>query len=211
MSRLALSPKAMKQDSTWPMSPSSSIVCVQNDFWAYGMFGTNSAPLLHLRQHCLQMDRNKIPHDPRHLGVSSGVSKTIFKPMVCTVQTVHLSCVKISTMLKRTKMSFRLSLIAKEYHRVHLKRFRSLWYVRRKPCTYLASRLALSPYTLKQDATWPTSPSYSIVCLQNDFLSLWYVPHKQCTCLAPTLTLSPKRFLSLWYFGANRASILHQQ
>ena len=25
------------------------------------------------------------------------------------------------------------------------KRFTSLWYVRRKPCSYLASRLALSP------------------------------------------------------------------
>jgi hypothetical protein len=32
-----------------------------------------------------------------------------------------------------------------EFHRVHLKPFMSLGYVRRKLCTYLASRLALSP------------------------------------------------------------------
>jgi hypothetical protein len=40
---------------------------------------------------------NEIPHEPRHLGVPSGVSKTIAKPMVCLAQTVHQSCVKIST------------------------------------------------------------------------------------------------------------------
>jgi hypothetical protein len=47
------------------------------------------------------MDRNEIPHDPRHLGVPSGDSKTIFKPMVCLAQTMHLSYVKISTISKR--------------------------------------------------------------------------------------------------------------
>jgi hypothetical protein len=45
------------------------------------------------------MDRCEIPHDPRHLGVPSGVGP---------------------------------------------KRFLSLWYVRRKPCTYLLSGLVLS-------------------------------------------------------------------
>jgi hypothetical protein len=165
-------------------------VCVQNDIRACGTFGTNSAPILHRHEHSPQMNRIDIPHDTRHLGVSSGVRKMISKPMVCLVQTVHLSCVKISTILKRTKMSFCLSLITKEYHRVHLKWFPSLWYVRRKPCTYLASRLALSTNTLKQDSTWHTSPSSSIVCPER-FLSLWYVPHKHCTYLVTTLTLSP--------------------
>jgi hypothetical protein len=111
----------------------------------------------------------RFPHDPHHLGVSSSACKIISEPMVCLVQIAHLSCVKISTVSKRTKTSFCLSLITKEYHRVHLKWFLSLWYVRRKPGTYVASRLALSPYTLKQDSTWPTSPSSSIVCVQNDF------------------------------------------
>jgi hypothetical protein len=31
-----------------------------------------------------------------------------------------------------------------EFHRVRPKLFPSLWYVQRKPCTYLVSRLALS-------------------------------------------------------------------
>jgi hypothetical protein len=38
--------KQTKWDSTWLMSPKSSIGCVQNDFWAYGMFGTNPALIL---------------------------------------------------------------------------------------------------------------------------------------------------------------------
>ena len=32
---------------------------------------------------------NEIPHDPRHLGVPSGASKTISEPMVRSAQTVH--------------------------------------------------------------------------------------------------------------------------
>jgi hypothetical protein len=59
---------------------------------------------------CLKMDQNKIPHDPHHLGVASGASEIISEPMVLSAQTVHLSCVKISTIPKQTKMSFHLSL-----------------------------------------------------------------------------------------------------
>jgi hypothetical protein len=33
---LTWSPNGKKRDSTWPMSPKSSIVCIQNDFRAYG-------------------------------------------------------------------------------------------------------------------------------------------------------------------------------
>jgi hypothetical protein len=74
------------------------------------MFSTNGAPILHRHLHCLEMDQNKISHDPRHLGVASGASKTISEPMVISAQTVHLSCVKISTIPKQTEMSFHLSL-----------------------------------------------------------------------------------------------------
>jgi hypothetical protein len=35
----------------------------------------------------------------------------IFEHVTCSMQTVQLSCVKISTMSKRTKMSFHLSLV----------------------------------------------------------------------------------------------------
>jgi hypothetical protein len=46
---------------------------------------------------------NEIPHDPRHQGVASRASKMISKLMVRSVQTVHLSCVKITTISKRIK------------------------------------------------------------------------------------------------------------
>jgi hypothetical protein len=43
--------------------------------------------------------------------------------MVCLVQTVHLSYVKISTISKRIEMSFLLGLITSKYYQVHLKWF----------------------------------------------------------------------------------------
>ena len=88
---------------------------------------------------------NEIPHDPRHLGVLSGASKTISELVVPSAQTVHRSCVKISTISKWTKTSFQLNFVTYEYHRVRPKRYLSLWYVWRKPCTYLALTLTPSP------------------------------------------------------------------
>jgi hypothetical protein len=64
-------------------------------------------------------------------------------PMVHSAQTVHLSCVKIRTISKKTKSSFHLSLVNMECHQVCPKQFLSLWYLSRKLCTYLASGLAL--------------------------------------------------------------------
>ena len=74
---LALSPNRPKEDSTWPMSPMSSIGCVQNYFGAYGTFGANRALILREDEHYLQTDRNELPLEPPHLGVPSGASKTI--------------------------------------------------------------------------------------------------------------------------------------
>ena len=88
---------------------------------------------------------NEIPHDPRLLGVQSGASKMIFEPMVRSAQTKYRSCVKISTICKRTEMSFQLSFVTLEYHRVHPKRYMSLWYIWRKPCTNLALTLTPCP------------------------------------------------------------------
>jgi hypothetical protein len=112
------------------------------------------------------MDWNKIRHDPLHLGVPSGAPKTFSEPTVHSAQTVHLSCVKICTIYRQTEMSFHLSLVTKEHLRVRPKQFLSLWYVWRKPCTYLA--LTLTPYlnAPKWDSTRPTSPRSSIVCVQ---------------------------------------------
>jgi hypothetical protein len=93
----------LNQASTWASSPRSIIGCVQNDFWAYSMFRINRAPLLHWHQHYLKMDQNEIWHDPRHLGVPSGASKTISDVVVRLAQTVLLSCVKISTIFEWTE------------------------------------------------------------------------------------------------------------
>jgi hypothetical protein len=107
------------------------------------MFSTNRAPILHRHKHYLQLDQNEIPHDPWHLGVPSGASKMISEPVVRSAQTVHLSCIKICSISKRTESSIHLSLVTKEHHQLRPKRFLSLWHVRHKPCTYLAWRLAL--------------------------------------------------------------------
>jgi hypothetical protein len=97
---LILSPNGLKQDSTRPISPRRSIGCVQNNFWACATFGTNLAPFLCHDQLYLQTDQNEHPRVPRHLGVPSSTSKMLFEPMVRSTQTVHLSCVKISTISK---------------------------------------------------------------------------------------------------------------
>jgi hypothetical protein len=86
---ITLPPNGLKQDSRWPMSPRSSIGCVKNDFWANDTFSTNRASILHQHLHYLQIDRKKLWLEPRHLGVPSGASKMILKPMVRLVQTVH--------------------------------------------------------------------------------------------------------------------------
>jgi hypothetical protein len=71
----------------------------------------NHAPILHRHEHYLQTDRNKIPHDPRRLVVPFAAYKMIFEPLVHSAQTVHLSFIKISTISKRTELSFHLGLI----------------------------------------------------------------------------------------------------
>ena len=58
---------------------------------------------------------------------------------------MHRSCVKITTISKRTETSLQLSFVTLEYHRVHPKLYLSLWYVWRKLCTYLALTLTPSP------------------------------------------------------------------
>jgi hypothetical protein len=109
------------------------------------------------------------PFEPHHLGVPSGASKTISEFMVQLAQTVHLSCIETNTISKWIETSFHLSLVTQEYHPVHPKQFLCLWYIWRKPFTYRALKLTLSPNGPKQHSTRPTSPRSSIGCVQNDF------------------------------------------
>jgi hypothetical protein len=55
------------------------------------------------------------------LGLPLGAFKKISEPMARLSQTAHLSCIKISTISKRTQTSFNLSLFTLEYRRVHPK------------------------------------------------------------------------------------------
>ena len=88
------------------MSRRSSIGRVQNDFRAYGTFGTNLTPILRQDYDYLKMGPNDLPLVPRQLGVPSGPSKMISEPMVCLAQTVHLSCTDANTVSKCTETRF---------------------------------------------------------------------------------------------------------
>jgi hypothetical protein len=182
----------------------STVMCVQNDSWAYGTFGANRAPILHWHLHYLQTDWNKIWHDPRHLGVPSCVSEMIAGPMVHSAQTMHESCVNISTISKRTETSFHLSIVTSVYHRVHPKGLLSLWYIWRKPCTYLVSRLALSPNGTKQASTWASNigvPSGASKTISEPIVRLAQTVHLSCIKIstiskrASTWAASPRRIV----------------
>jgi len=98
------------------------------------------------------MDRSEIPNDTRHQGVPSGASKLISKNMLCSMQTMHLSCIRISTISKLTEPSFHLSLFTQDYQIVCSKWFLRLWCIRHKLCTYLALKLTMSTNGPKQDS-----------------------------------------------------------
>jgi hypothetical protein len=84
-------------------SPRSPIGCVQHDFLADATLDTNHAAFSRQHYHYLQTDSNKLPLEPHHLGVSSGASKTISEPIVCSAQTVHLYCPDTNTVSKQTE------------------------------------------------------------------------------------------------------------
>jgi hypothetical protein len=100
------SPDGAQWDSTWSMSPRSSIGCLQNDFQPYGTFDTICATILRQDYNYLQTDWNELPLEPRHLGVPSSVSKMISKPMIRLAQTMHVSCTDTYTVSKQTETRF---------------------------------------------------------------------------------------------------------
>jgi hypothetical protein len=81
----------------------------QHDFWSDGTFDTNRTPILCQDYHYLKKDSNKLPFQPRYLGVLSGVSKTISEPMVRSTQTVQLHCTNTNTVSKQTEMRFHMT------------------------------------------------------------------------------------------------------
>jgi hypothetical protein len=57
------------------------------------------------------MDQNELPLDPRHLEVPSGMPKTIFEPIACSAQTMHLFSVEINTFSKQNEASFHFTYV----------------------------------------------------------------------------------------------------
>jgi len=69
-------------------------------------------PTMHLSctdTNYLQMDRNELPLEPRHVGVPLRVSKTISEPVARLAQIVHLPCTDTNTVSKRTKTRFHMT------------------------------------------------------------------------------------------------------
>ena len=91
----------------------------------------------------------------------------------CSMQTMLLPRIRISTISKLTKPSFHLSLFTQEYEIVRPKWFLRLWCIRGKLCTYLALKLTMSTngpkQDSKQDSIWHTSSRSFIGCVQIDF------------------------------------------
>jgi hypothetical protein len=55
-----------------------------------------------------------------------GTSKTFSEQMVCSVQTMHLSCTDTNTISKQSKMRFHTTHVTYEFRRVCPKLFMSL-------------------------------------------------------------------------------------
>jgi hypothetical protein len=157
--------------------------------------------------------------------------KRFSMPMVCSVQTVHLSCTDTITVSKWTKTRFHTTHITYELHWVRPKLFMSLWYVQHKPSTYLVSRIALSPNGRNRAPPDPRHlgvPSGASNTIYEPMVHL----RKPSTYLALSLTLSQNRtkqdstrptstrssigclqyyFQAYGTFDANRAAIVHQE
>jgi hypothetical protein len=99
----------------------------------------------------------------------------IYMPMVRLVQTVRLSCTDTNTIYKQTKMRFHTTHVTYEFHRVRPKLYMSLWYVQCKPCTCLASRLALP------DPCHLGVPSRASKMVYEPMVCLTQTEHLSCT------------------------------
>jgi hypothetical protein len=170
-----------------------------------------------------------LPLEPYHLVVRSSASKTISERMVHIAQTMHRSYTDTCTVSKRKEVRFHMTHVTLEFRKVRPKWFLILWYVWHKLCTYLTSKLALSPNRPRFHLSLITKEYHRV--RPKWFLSWWYVWRKLCTYLALTLKLSPnrKKWDSTWptsprnsigcvqndfraydMFDANRAPILRQ-
>jgi hypothetical protein len=152
----------------------------------------------------------------------------ISMPMVCSVQTMHLPCTDTNIVSKRTKTRFHTTHVTYEFHRVRPKLFMSLWYVQCKPCTYLASWVALSsngPNRAPPDPHHLGVPSGASEMIYEPMVLLMQTEHLSCTDAKsiskrdstwPTWPRSSIGCLQYYFwaycmFDTNHAPILHQE
>jgi hypothetical protein len=104
---------------------------------------------------------------------------------------MHLSCVNINIISKQTKMSFNLTHVSLEYHRVYPKWFPRLWYIQRKSVHLCCAKINTisKPIEMSFHSTHVTYV-YHWVCAKW-FPCPWYIRHKPCPYLASRLTVSP--------------------
>jgi hypothetical protein len=191
------------------------------------------------------MDLNEFPLDPHHVRVPLVVPKMIFepmvdtnrapimisKPMVCSVQTVHLSCVEINTISKPVENELPLDLCHLEVPsgvptKISMPVVHSMQNVHLS-CAYIKT---ISKRNEMSFHLTHVSYEYHRAC-PKWFPCPWYIQRKLCTYLALRLTLSPNRskractwptsprstigcaqndFHAHGAFGANHAPILRQ-
>jgi hypothetical protein len=133
------------------------------------MFGTNRAPTMHQTQTLSPKGSKQDFTRPMSPRISNGCIPNVSEAMLHLVQTVDLSCNETNTISKWTETRFYLTHVTEEFHQVRPKRFLSLRYVRRKPFTYLESRLAPYPNEPKRASIWASSPWSTVWCVQNNF------------------------------------------
>ena len=116
------------------------------------MLSANRAPILLQDKHYLQMDQNELPLEPCHLGVPSGVSKTISEAMVRSCK----PCTYLASRLHYLQMDQNELPLDPRHLGVPSAASKTIsepWYVWRKPCTDLAPTITLSPNGPKRDST----------------------------------------------------------
>ena len=82
---------------------------------------------------------------------------------------MRISYTETNIVSNQTKARFHMTHVIKEFHRVHPNWFPSIWYVPCKPCTYFASRLALSPNRSNRASNWASSFRSTNRCIKNGF------------------------------------------
>jgi hypothetical protein len=143
---------------------------------------------------------------------------------------LQISCTNTKTISKWTKTRFHMTHVTFELPRVHQKWFLSLWYVHRKPQTFLASRLALYqmnwikyPLELRHLGVVSGASktiSEPMVCLAQTMHQSWTDtntppnwPKRDSTwptSLRTTIWCVQNDFSAYGTFGANCTPILHQ-